>query len=79
MQTQSNTQQLRMSTGSKQQITMPSYELQQQLQQPQSSVWDTVKNAENNFFSGIDAFSVGYATRATLDNFDDEPTSIIPF
>lgn len=29
-----------------------SYELQQQLQQPQSSAWDSVKNAANNFAGG---------------------------
>lgn len=29
-----------------------SYELQQQLQQPQLSAWDSVKNAANNFAGG---------------------------
>ena len=70
VQTQSNnTQQLRMPTGSEQQITMPSYELQQKMQQP--STWDKVKNAANNFAGGTKAFSVGYATGATLGNFDE--------
>ena len=67
----SNEQQLRMPAGSEQQITMPSYELQQQLQQPQTSAWDKVKNAANNFVGGTEAFSVGYATGATLGNFDE--------
>ncbi len=71
MQTQNNIQQLRMPVGSEQQITMPSYELQQQLQQPQTSAWDKVKNAANNFAGGTEAFSVGYATGATLGNFDE--------
>ena len=62
-------QQLRMPAGTQQQITMPSYELQQQLQQP--STWDKVKNAANNFAGGTEAFSVGYATGATLGNFDE--------
>ena len=66
-----NQQQLRMPAGSEQQITMPSYELQQQLQQPQTSAWDKVKNAANNFAGGTEAFSVGYATGATLGNFDE--------
>ena len=64
-----NVPQLRMPAGSEQQITMPSYELQQQLQQP--STWDKVKNAANNFAGGTEAFSVGYATGATLGNFDE--------
>ena len=64
-------QQLRMPAGTQQQITMPSYELQQQLQQPQTSAWDKVKNAANNFAGGTEAFSVGYATGATLGNFDE--------
>ena len=72
VQTQSNnTQQLRMPTGSEQQITMPSYELQQQLQHPQTNTWDKVKNAANNFAGGTEAFSVGYATGASLGNFDE--------
>jgi len=62
---------LRMPAGTQQQITMPSYELQQQLQQPQTSAWDKVKNAANNFAGGTEAFSVGYATGATLGNFDE--------
>ena len=69
-QTQNNSvPQLRMPADSEQQITMPSYELQQQLQQP--STWDKVKNAANNFAGGTEAFSVGYATGATLGNFDE--------
>ena len=64
-----NIPQLRMPTGSEQQITMPSYELQQKMQQP--STWDKVKNAANNFAGGTKAFSVGYATGATLGNFDE--------
>ena len=64
-----NQQQLQMPAGTQQQITMPSYELQQQLQQP--STWDKVKNAANNFAGGTEAFSVGYATGATLGNFDE--------
>ena len=72
VQTQNNNVlQLRMPAGSEQQITMPSYELQQQLQQPQTSAWDKVKNAANNFAGGTEAFSVGYATGATLGNFDE--------
>ena len=66
-----NIPQLRMPAGTQQQITMPSYELQQQLQQPQTSAWDKVKNAANNFAGGTKAFSVGYATGATLGNFDE--------
>ena len=66
---QNNAQQLQMPAGTQQQITMPSYELQQQLQQP--STWDKVKNAANNFAGGTEAFSVGYATGATLGNFDE--------
>ena len=66
---QNNAQQLQMPAGTQQQITMPSYELQQQLQQP--STWDKVKNAANNFAEGTEAFSVGYATGATLGNFDE--------
>lgn len=69
VQTQNNTQQLRMPTGSEQQITMPSYELQQKMQQP--STWDKIKNAANNFAGGTEAFSVGYATGASLGNFDE--------
>lgn len=64
-----NVPQLRMPTGSEQQITMPSYELQQKMQQP--SAWDKVKNATNNFAGGTEAFSVGYATGASLGNFDE--------
>ena len=45
--------------------------MQQQLQQPQTSAWDKVKNAANNFAGGTEAFSVGYATGATLGNFDE--------
>ena len=67
----SSVPQLRMPADSEQQITMPSYELQQQLQQPQTSAWDKVKNAANNFSGGTEAFSVGYATGATLGNFDE--------
>ena len=68
---QNNIQQLRMPTGSEQQITMPSYGMQQQLQQPQTNAWNRVKNAANNFAGGTEAFSVGYATGATLGNFDE--------
>ena len=67
---QNNAQQLQMPAGTQQQITMPSYELQQKMQQP--STWDKVKNAANNFAGGTEAFSVGYATGATLGNFDEE-------
>ena len=66
---QNNAQQLQMPAGTQQQITMPSYELQQKMQQP--STWDKVKNAANNFAGGTEAFSVGYATGATLGNFDE--------
>ena len=70
VQTQNNSvPQLRMTAGTQQQITMPSYELQQKMQQP--STWDKVKNAANNFAGGTEAFSVGYATGATLGNFDE--------
>ena len=62
-----NQQQLRMPTRSEQQLTMHGYELQQ----PRTSAWDKVKNAANNFASGTEAFSVGYATGASLGNFDE--------
>lgn len=39
--------------------------------QPNTSAWDRVKNAANNFAGGTEAFSVGYATGATLGNFDE--------
>jgi hypothetical protein len=39
--------------------------------QPSNSTWDTLKNAANNFAGGTEAFSVGYATGATLGNFDE--------
>lgn len=35
------------------------------------SAWDKVKNAANNVAGGTEAFSVGYATGATLGNFDE--------
>ena len=69
-QTQNNNiPQLRMPTGFEQQITMPSYELQQKIQQP--STWDRVRNAANNFVGGTEAATVGYADGATLGNFDE--------
>ena len=64
-----NQQQLRMPAGSEQQITMPSYELQQKIQQP--STWDQVRNAANNFANITKTATVGYATGATLGNFDE--------
>lgn len=64
-----NQQQLRMPAGSEQQITMPSYELQQKIQQP--STWDQVRNAANNFADITKTATVGYATGATLGNFDE--------
>ena len=39
--------------------------------QPSNSTWDTLKNAANNFAGGTEAFSVGYATGASLGNFDE--------
>lgn len=39
--------------------------------QPNTNAWDRVKNAANNFAGGTEAFSVGYATGATLGNFDE--------
>ena len=39
--------------------------------QPNTSAWDRVKNAANNFAGRTEAFSVGYATGATLGNFDE--------
>ena len=62
-----NTQQLQMPAGSEQQLTMPSYELQQ----PQTSTWDKIKNAANNFADATQAATVGYATGASLGNFDE--------
>ncbi len=64
-----NIQQLRMPMGSEQQITMPSYELQQKIQQP--STWDRVRNAANNFADITKTATVGYADGATLGNFDE--------
>ena len=66
-----NEQQLKMPAGSEQQLTMPSYELQQKLQQSQTSTWDKIKNAANNFADATQAATVGYATGASLGNFDE--------
>lgn len=66
-----NEQQLQMPAGSEQQLIMPSYELQQKLQQPQTSTWDKIKNAANNFADATQAATVGYATGASLGNFDE--------
>jgi len=58
-----NTQQLTMPVGSEQQITMP------RPQEP--SAWDKFKNWAENTGDAMQAASVGYATGATLGNFDE--------
>ena len=40
-------------------------------QQPYTSAWDTVKQWGNNFAGAIEAGVVGYATGASLGNFDE--------
>ena len=59
----SNVQQLRMPAGSEQQITMP------KPQEP--STWNKFKNWVENTGTAMQAASVGYATGATLGNFDE--------
>ena len=55
------------------QDNQPLFNTGQGLNQGQSgnSTWDTLKNAANNFAGGTEAFSVGYATGASLGNFDE--------
>ena len=44
---------------------------QQAQQQPDPSIWDTVKQLGNNFADATEAGVVGYATGASLGNFDE--------
>ena len=64
MQTQdNNVQQLHMPAGSEQQITMP--------RPPKPTTWDKFKDWVGNTGDAMQAASVGYATGATLGNFDE--------
>ena len=42
-----------------------------QVQQPETSAWDTVKQWKDNIADGMQAGAVGYTTGVTLGNFDE--------
>ncbi|MBP5353366.1 MAG: hypothetical protein J6Y91_06375 [Alphaproteobacteria bacterium] len=64
-------QQLQMPAGSEQQLVMPSYEVQQQLDQSRTSTWDKIKDWAHHTGDAMQAAAVGYTTGATLGNFDE--------
>ena len=53
-----------------QQLTMPTYE-QYQMMQPKESAWEKFKNFAENTGDAVQAGAVGYATGASLGNFDE--------
>ena len=53
-----------------QQLTMPTYE-QYQMMQPKESAWEKFKNFAENTGDAMQAGAVGYATGASLGNFDE--------
>ena len=66
---QNNTPQIPMATAAPQMTTQPI--TSQVQQQPNKSAWDTVKQWGNDFADATEAGVVGYATGASLGNFDE--------
>jgi len=66
---QNNTTPIPMATAAPQMTTQPI--TSQVQQQPNTSAWDNVKKAANNFADATEAFSVGFTNGLTLGNFDE--------
>lgn len=66
---QNNTTPIPMATAAPQMTTQPI--TSQVQQQPNKSAWDTVKQWGNDFADATEAGVVGYATGASLGNFDE--------